>query len=350
MIERKAPTARLFGTLFVLLAACRGGAPEIAPAQVADAGPATDVAALPDSRLAPDSTGASMSLFELYGRAGVVTGSCIEDDGINRHVARLWDPLGPPNVWAQFRRQAQCLAAAGGGCAALRTCLGFELTIGGPPCATACNGSVFTACGNEGGRAYRFTVDCAKVGLTCDPVTWCSDRPGVACVSDGFMPTCTADGRATVCKNQGLAPGGLCADLQLSCANGACRGSGAACHGGSPGAEGQVYLEGLACEGSRLRACVGDREQTFDCAQQGQGQGFSCQQAGNQFFCGLGGECYPSESMFGTVTCEGNTVVFCNAGRLQRIDCTSLGFSGCEWAPNKGHRGCIPPGIPREIP
>jgi len=35
----------------------------------------------------------ALSLVETYARAGAVAGSCMPDDGINRNVARLWDPL-----------------------------------------------------------------------------------------------------------------------------------------------------------------------------------------------------------------------------------------------------------------
>jgi hypothetical protein len=42
------------------------------------------------------------------------------------------------------------------------------------------------------------------------------------------------------------------------------------------------------------------------------------------------------------VTCDGATVVICNAGRVDRVDCRSLGFTGCEVNKVNHTYGCIP--------
>jgi hypothetical protein len=285
--------------------------------------------------------GGAPSLAETYARAAAVAGSCMPDDGINRNLARFWDPLAAPNFFAQLRPQARCLATAGGGCAAVRTCLGYQLTVDGPACTTSCAGKVLTLCDEDGGRNLRLTIDCGKVGLSCDPQSFCTDGPSAACTSDTFAPACSA-GRGSLCDDGRTARTARCEDLPLTCEAGQCKGTGAACKGGEPGAEGQVHLDGLACDGTHLRACVGGKEQVIDCAAQGEGQGFSCQTVSGQFFCGLAAECVPSESSSGTVTCDGSTVVICNAGRIQRVDCTALGFTGCEVDLAKGHYGCIP--------
>ena len=164
------------------------------------------------------------------------------------------------------------------------------------------------------------------------------------------LPTCTADGRPTACKNAVLR-GGRCANLGLTCTAGACTGTGAACPKDSPSSEAQTYLSGLGCAGTHLRACVGGQEQSVDCAAQGEGTGFSCHSAGGSFFCGLGDECAPNERNGGNVPvrCDGNTVVVCNAGRLDRVDCTSLGFTGCDVDQHLGHFGCTPSVVPTPI-
>jgi len=49
-------------------------------------------------------------------------------------------------------------------------------------------------------------------------------------------------------------------------------------------------------------------------------------------FCGLASECVPGNEPQGLTnhgnSCEGNTVVMCNAGRIDRVDCLSLGSRG----------------------
>jgi hypothetical protein len=332
-------------TPMLLLVACKSPAP-------ADATSPDGSVAGSDGAAATGGSGgvAPPSLVETYARAGAVVGSCMPDDGINRNVARFWDPLPPPIFWSQLGRQASCLATAGGGCQALKTCLGYELTTGGPACTTnSCAGSMLTACGKDSGRTLRMTFDCAKVGQSCDPQAYCSDGPPVPCAStDPSARECTADGRGSICKNGTLLRTAPCADLGLTCQSGDCRGTGADCPASISGSEGQVYLQGFGCEGSRLRACVGGKEQPVDCA--AQGQGFGCQSKDGHSFCGLAAECLPSERDQGTTTCEGSTVVFCNAGRLQRVDCMALGFTGCDVDTSKGHFGCVPGLVPRQIP
>jgi hypothetical protein len=41
-------------------------------------------------------------------------------------------------------------------------------------------------------------------------------------------------------------------------------------------------------------------------------------------------------------TCDGNQLSFCNAGRLERLDCRALGFSGCEVNSSMARYGCTP--------
>src|SRR5687767_622433 len=113
--------------LVVLAAGACGRSESPSSAAIAEAGAGSDTGAVAaDVASVRDAGAGSVSLAQTYARAGVVTGSCMPDDGINRHVARLWDPLEAPRVWSRLSQQAQCLASAGGGCAALITCLGYE--------------------------------------------------------------------------------------------------------------------------------------------------------------------------------------------------------------------------------
>ena len=62
----------------------------------------------------------------------------------------------------------------------------------------------------------------------------------------------------------------------------------------------------------------------------------------SEAFCGIADECVPAAPAEGSgpdESCEGSTLVFCNAGRIERIDCIELGFEGCRV---DGDLGCVP--------
>jgi len=107
-------------------------------------------------------------------------------------------------------------------------------------------------------------------------------------------------------------------------------GDGAVCRERSRG--GAITWDGLECQGDTLQACAGGRTTLLDCGVAA--PGFGCQSVGGFAFCGLASECLPAHlpgaDQAGSPTiCEGSTVVFCNAGRIERIDCLTLGFDGC---------------------
>ena len=94
-----------------------------------------------------------------------------------------------------------------------------------------------------------------------------------------------------------------------------------------------------------MQACLGGRTTSIDCA--AQGPGFSCQSLNGSFFCGLAAECQPARNSSAPelAICDGTTLTFCSAGRLEHIDCTTLGFSGCEIdakLDHFDHFGCTP--------
>jgi len=99
---------------------------------------------------------------------------------------------------------------------------------------------------------------------------------------------------------------------------------------------------GTGCVGNTLRGCLGGQATSVECATQG--PGFGCQSLDGTFFCGLAAECVPAEtySASASASCQGTTLTFCNAGRLEHLDCTELGFSGCEIDKKVDHYGCTP--------
>jgi hypothetical protein len=104
-----------------------------------------------------------------------------------------------------------------------------------------------------------------------------------------------------------------------------------------------IQFEGSACTASTLTACVNGKTSAVDCSMMG--PNFTCQHVGAKFFCGLGSDCSPADdgstSSTNLASCAGTVLSFCNAGRLEHIDCTTLGFTGCEVNTHVGRYGCF---------
>ena len=270
--------------------------------------------------------GTPEDLADIYARAATIVGSASR----RRHQperAHLWYAASNARIWGRLDSTAACLATHGGGCDAARVCAGWEYAISTEPCAAGCSGTTFTACDDS----FRMRIDCSKLGLSCDLLAICSENLATGCDRESFVNTCGASGQPTICDDDVIIAGPDCAALGLGCLDGSCIGSGAACMGGSRSNEGAVFYDGMSCEGTTLVSCVYGREHRLDCATVA--AGFSCQTHAGASFCGIGAECTPAAPAEGSgpeETCEGNSVVFCNAGRVERIECTSLGFETCD--------------------
>jgi hypothetical protein len=274
-------------------------------------------------------------------RAAVIIGSCHPDNGVNRETGFIWRDFGLAADTTDLAQQAKCIASAGGGCGALKTCLGWNVSSS-PGCSegVTCSGSKFTLCMAEIGITY--SIDCQTMGLACnaDPKIddvassrrACLRGANETCDSSlGFQATCNGS-VPQVCDDSRWYHGPDCAARDLACAEGLCTGTGDAC------------TAPIGCSGDVLLDCANRRRHDVDCTQYG--AGFSCRSFGGAFFCGLGAECLPSgvavdDTIYGDPepACDGTAIVFCNAGRLERIDCASLGFTGCDL---DGGLGCVP--------
>ena len=158
---------------------------------------------------------------------------------------------------------------------------------------------------------------------------------------------CRAGERPLFCDESGATVQGPdCQALGLGCeaVNGKCQGTGAACVNKESSDFDSVNFEAVSCSAGKLEACVNGKTQTVDCATLG--PGFTCQSAGGKPFCGLASDCLPAGdgtgSMTNPVSCDGTKVTFCSAGRLETLDCLSLGFTGC--SVDNGY-GCTPTAI-----
>jgi hypothetical protein len=52
----------------------------------------------------------------------------------------------------------------------------------------------------------------------------------------------------------------------------------------------------------------------------------------------------PADNYFSAqpASCDGAVLSFCNAGRVEQVDCLALGFSGCEVDSSNNRYGCTP--------
>lgn len=261
-------------------------------------------------------------------KAAVVLGSCVPDDRANGILSSwLTDIVDPASDDGHVRGAAACLATHGGGCAAVQSCLGMKVEIV-PGCTEGCAGSVATGC--DGDAAFR--VDCAKLGQICDRGS-CRAASGAACDGGTFVSTCEDYDRPSRCSGGKVALGTRCSDWGAVCLDApggsgkACVGTGAACTATGYSTKNVLLDSGLGCEGTQLRACVAGGEALIRC--EDVATGLTCQSfGGTSFFCGKAAEC-DALSMKGKDTCDGDSVVVCDAGKIVRVDCKSLGFTGC---------------------
>lgn len=262
-------------------------------------------------------------------RASVVLNSCLSDDGFLRTQTYLRGNAGG-YAYPNGAAMVACLAEVTDGCAGVRACFGLSDPAADDPCDT-CMGNVAVLCGDG-----KVRWDCDAIDATCSAGR-CIPRGGAACdeQTQTGPPTCDEEGRPVHCDDV-VQRGPSCPSFGLACApeggyTGACRGTGAECTARDSDLAIDYYT-GVACTGDTLTACLDGRLGDLDCTRFG--RGFGCRESSGAFFCGTASECDPLSFQ---PACEGVQRVFCNAGKIERIDCTDLGFSGC------GDRSCIDP-------
>jgi hypothetical protein len=340
----------LWGLVLASLApGCDGGGKDgdpnalLAPDQLAGNSMASGCHADPDP--SPELLPNAQLDADVIARAAAVFGSCWPDDGVPRVASQLWSAnIGARRNYYLNVVQARCLADARCGCAAVEHCLGYQVLTGlAAGCQSSCEGERFTACGAgvDLPEGSGFGIDCARVGQRCQLSGICVDGVGSSC--DGSEPpVCRPGARPLYCDDDALREGPDCAALGLGCADGHCEGTGAACTNEQRAREEIVAFEGISCQAGTLEACVAGKRASLACAEQG--PGFDCQLVEGVPFCGLASECLPAEVggsyNYPTPSCDGTRLSFCNAGRLETLDCASLGFSGCQIG--AGNYGCTP--------
>lgn len=213
-----------------------------------------------------------------------------------------------------------CISSVTNGCDGVFDCYGLSPLRGNETC-ESCEGNVAIIC-EEG-----FRWDCGKLDASCQSGT-CVLNNIENCDDTDFRSICDTEGRPNDCDDY-VHKGPVCSERGLQCdesdsSNARCRGTGQSCDSSDDTGYFDIEPIGYACDGDILTACVNGAMAELDCRPFG--VGFSCQQVGGAFFCGTASECDPKSYQ---ATCDGDQLAVCNAGKIERINCIELGFSGC---------------------
>lgn len=244
--------------------------------------------------------------------------SCVSDDGFYRTQVTLRQTQAD---YAYPLQALDCLREVSDGCNGVLGCFGFLSEAMGP--CGECSGVVANYCADEAPA-----IDCSANGYVCVEGECVADE-SQSCGPE-FQDVCNDQGQPLNCDDR-IQVGPTCPELGLECSEDTptfdtdCVGTGQICEDSvSIG-----YLRGSACADGVLTACVQGGLAEIECSLLG--EGFDCQEADDIVFCGLASECEPQSF---EATCDGASLVFCNAGRLDSVDCAPLGFDdGCTTDP-----------------
>jgi hypothetical protein len=264
---------------------------------------------------------------DVAARAAVVLASCFTEFETESVLAQIYSRIRKD--LSDYRGVATCIDARRNGCAAIAECLGVEASLTGP-CASRCDGNISEGCDDQ----FKARVDCSTYGRVCSlsasgTSAGCT-MPGAATCdpSSDTARRCGADGRPISCRVEREEVGPDCAAYGLTCVGSQCQGLEGSCAAVSGSGE-QIVYEGQSCNGTKLVACVGDGLTTLDCGTLVIGS--TCQtrtrDGGTDAYCGFAADCRPGDPA--QATCDGDNVVVCNGGRIDKVDCKALGFTGC---------------------
>jgi hypothetical protein len=266
-------------------------------------------------------------------RAALVLASCITERGADSVLEQIYARVRSRTV-DDYGAWVTCIDQKRNGCQAIRDCMGVQADLTGP-CSDSCMGNVSVGCDDQ----LKVGVDCAFYGDICHAGTTsgggstatCAPADGVACDTSSFTRRCSAGDRVISCSNRFERMGPSCSAYGLTCNGNQCAGTEGACQAVS-GSATQIIFEAQSCEGTRLVACAGGGLTKLDCGLLVTGA--TCQ-AGDAAgggvaapaFCGLATQCVPGVAP--AIACEGDSVTMCNGGRIDKIDCKTMGFSTC---------------------
>jgi hypothetical protein len=229
--------------------------------------------------------------------------------------------------------QIRCLAAAGGDCTVARACIGYAMETCTTP-VDECRGDTHYSC--DGTLAVE--LDC-RSGAWFTSDSTCVTGVGVSGVSNNCgLGTCTNNGSTTTtcdgsrivaCQSNGVREPIDC--NQFFGETCSMVGSNAECTG-----MGAACTGGGHCEGTTLVRCDGGHEQRVDCPTVLDGG--TCLPIGSGgATCNFDTACTPSGA---TATCNGTTSSLCILGTTVNVDCAAAGFASC------AEGSCLPAHLP----
>lgn len=290
--------------------------------------------------------------------AGIFTQSCIDGmysnmPRINRAIYEMYYTLRRDPTIQSFFARSSCFKNRANGCIDVAECLGYvkEIYKTNQPLDTMKNKTTcidgirrYTGPPGTGETTINTWFNCKAFGLECF-----TDRIGEPCSTqrtpcDPAVDTKECDGDRPYQCSDSYNLGKFysfqypdCSEFGMKCLNRYyCAPEGPACTpNGSYSHSGQVFnygIGGIACDSpTTLRICMDGHETTIECSSLA--DGFTCI-PGAEPRCGFADEC----DLDGLTYCEGDSVVLCDAGKVRKVDCKSLGFTGC----NKDWGVCSP--------
>lgn len=293
-------------------------------------------------------------------KAAIILNSCYVslnffESRINKNISEIYFDLYRPYYAQRMFERVGCFKDKANGCDAMRECVGiFQQLNGKPEMNIAPDPVAGEACVNGTSYAHEeffvskgngdvlYVTDtwtyCEGFGLKCeddDGESYCSSGSTFECKPPTQLSDFCHEDRPLSCTgpySDGKYYGTLgpkCSDFGLTCDTLNCMGTGPSCE--TPLGEAwswddshYTYKAGVACDSATmLRACVGKNEALVDCTTLG--QGFTCI-PGEIARCGFAAECDEKTP----VVCEGDSLVVCDAGRIRKVDCKSMGFTSCD--------------------
>lgn len=264
-------------------------------------------------------------------------GACVDWWLSEPDAARKADPLRTCLAEATTCEKVSVCMQGGGDSRAAAFCSQRQGVVSG------CDGDRLVSCGEDDAHPSS-VIDCAKIGASCREVKSAGGLVVRACWSPQKCPAGAPESRCD-------GPGAV-----VSCRDGAfervvCR-PGTTCEEGKDEA-GEIVaaceLPGRRrCEARGARHCEEDR--LVECDRSGQtskarvtdcvGFGLRCAGVGPRAGCYVPTNVECDKELL--PKCEGESVVFCAAGRLAKVSCSGIGLGACDPSAKGPMAACVP--------
>jgi hypothetical protein len=213
-----------------------------------------------------------------------------------------------------------------------------------PGVVSGCDGDRLVSCGDDDAQESTVT-DCPSLGASCREMKAAGGLVIRACFAPQKCPAgapearCDGDGAVVSCHDGAIErakcrPGTRCEEHKDESGEAT-----ASCE--LPGRRSCALLGARHCEADRLVECSNqDRKvRVSDCA----GFGLRCTGSGPRAGCYVGADIECDKDMLPKCEDGGKSLVFCAAGRLEKIACASLGMGACNPTAHGAVAACSPP-------